>query len=255
MDIDWFTFTAQIVNFLVLVLLLRWLLYGRIVDAMKKREEKIANRLKEADRKRTDAEEKAGRYEEKTRALEEEREKALEEARRDAQEERRRLVEEAREEVDRRRAEWKEAYRRERDDIVSEVRRQAGRMGLEAARRTLSQLADADLEERMCDAFATRLRELDDERREDIARQLGDGRGELSFRSAFDVPEERRERLREMVRETFGNDAEMTFETSADLICGLELHAGGYSFGWNVKEFLDDLELELGRRIDSVTDG
>jgi hypothetical protein len=33
------------------------------------------------------------------------------------------------------------------------------------------------------------------------------------------------------------------------LICGLELDVGGYSFGWNVKDFLRDLEVEFSERL------
>jgi F-type H+-transporting ATPase subunit b len=244
MNIDWFTFTAQIVNFLVLVALLRWLLYGRIVRAMKKREEKIANRLEEANRTRADAEEEVKLYEEKTRTLDDQREELLEEARNDAREEHQRLLRESKEELDRKRAEWQEAYDREREDLLSDLRRQAGQLGLEAARRTLSQLAGADLEGQMCEAFAERMRRLGGEAREEIEKRL-ENEGEVSIRSAFAVPDERRERLRQALHETFRYDAKVSFEESTDLICGLELDIGGYSFDWDVREFLQDLELEF----------
>jgi len=51
MQIDWFTLIAQIVNFLILVWLLKHFLYDRMVDGMDKRREKISSRLKEADEK------------------------------------------------------------------------------------------------------------------------------------------------------------------------------------------------------------
>jgi vacuolar-type H+-ATPase subunit H len=98
MKIDWFTFAAQIVNFLVLVALLRWLLYDPIVRAMKKREEKIAGRLEEADRKREEAEEKVQEYEEKSRQLDQKRDELLKEARHEAHEEQQRLLKEAKQE-------------------------------------------------------------------------------------------------------------------------------------------------------------
>ena len=40
MQIDWFTLLAQIVNFLLLVWLLKHFLYGRVVRAMDEREAK-----------------------------------------------------------------------------------------------------------------------------------------------------------------------------------------------------------------------
>ena len=62
MLIDWFTVVAQIVNFLILVALLKHFLYGPLVRAIDAREERIAARLAEAERKRTGgrAESRAG---------------------------------------------------------------------------------------------------------------------------------------------------------------------------------------------------
>ena len=101
MHIDWFTFIAQIVNFLVLAGLLRWLLYGPIVRAMQQRQEKIASRLHEAQQKYAEAEAKGQQYEEKTREIEQQREELLREARQKAHQYRERLTEEAREDASR----------------------------------------------------------------------------------------------------------------------------------------------------------
>jgi len=41
MQIDWFTWIAQIINFLILVALLRYFLYGRIVKVIDERQKKL----------------------------------------------------------------------------------------------------------------------------------------------------------------------------------------------------------------------
>lgn len=250
MNIDWFTFVAQIVNFLVLVALLRWVLYGRIVRSMKQREDRIAGQLREADQKRAEAEAQAERYEEKTRDLERRREEMLQKARDEAQQERERLRREAREDVEHKRRQWEEAYRRQRRDLLDDLRRQVGRAAVETARRTLAQVADADLEARICETFAERIRQFDDAQRDQIARQMGNGRATVLVRTAFEVPDDRRRRLRDAIRESTGADVDVSFEQAKDLICGLELDIGGYRFGWNVQEFLGDLELEFDEQIE-----
>lgn len=249
MNIDWFTFAAQIINFLILVALLRWLLYGPIVRAMKRREDKIASRLEEADQKREEAEEKVQEYQEKSREIDQQREQILKEARHEAHEEHQRLLKEAKEEIDRRREQWQDALRREQEDFLAELRRQAGELGLHATRHTLSQLADAELEQRMCEAFVSRLEQLESEQREEILHHLGNGDAEVLVRSAFDVPDKQRQQLSETIRNSFDVDAEISFDRSDDMICGLELDVGGYNFGWNVKDFLRDLEAEFSQRL------
>jgi len=254
MNIDWFTFVAQIVNFLILVMLLRWLLYGPIVRAMQRREAGIASRLDEAEQRRREADEKAQQYERKNQEIDAKRQQLLDEAHREAQQESDRLRKDAREQVQSKRAEWLAAFEHEREELLAQSRRQAGRLATETTRRTLQQLADASLEEQMCAAFTSRLRELDDEKLEDVAAQLGNGQSDVLIRSTFDIPDQCRDRLRETVRDVFGKDARLSFETSPDLVCGFELDAGGYSFGWNVNEFLRALEHEFDERLTTVSE-
>ncbi len=84
MLIDWFTVIAQIVNFLVLVGLLKYFLFDRITKAMDEREQTIASALEKADETRKLAREEAERYRRMNDELEEGRRRILEEARNEA---------------------------------------------------------------------------------------------------------------------------------------------------------------------------
>ena len=62
MLINWFTVVAQIVNFLILVFLLKYFLYDRVIRAMDQREQRIQQRLQEAEEKKQEAEQEAEAY-------------------------------------------------------------------------------------------------------------------------------------------------------------------------------------------------
>ena len=62
MQIDWVTVIAQIINFLVLVFLLKRFLYVPIINAMDRRQQAIATSLEEAQQKSNVAESEALRY-------------------------------------------------------------------------------------------------------------------------------------------------------------------------------------------------
>src|SRR5574337_623421 len=81
MSIDWITVAAQIVNFLVLVWLLKRFLYRPILDGIDAREREIAERMGEAAQIRTAAEAAEADYEAQVASLRAGREGALEEAR------------------------------------------------------------------------------------------------------------------------------------------------------------------------------
>ena len=58
MLIDWFTVIAQIVNFLILVALLKHFLWGRLVRVIDDREQRVATQVAEAEKKNKTAEQK-----------------------------------------------------------------------------------------------------------------------------------------------------------------------------------------------------
>jgi len=251
MNIDWFTFFAQIVNFLVLVALLRWVLYDKVVNAMNEREEKIAERLKEADRKESEAQEEAQRYRELRSKLETEREQRIQEASNAAEEKKQELLKQAEEQIEHKREQWKESYLQKREEFLDDLRKQVGTAGLQAARHTLVQLANADLESAMYNSFINDLEEIDSSESQKIQEQIESDRSELQIRSAFEVPEEQQEKLQDAIQKCFNTDAPTTFSHEPELICGLDLNAGGFRMGWNVREYLSELELEFDKQLKS----
>ena len=102
MSVNWFTVAAQVVNFLILVWLLHRFLYGPIVAAMDRREQRIAERLQDAQRKSDAAAAEADAYRRQREELNAERDRLLAEARLEAETLRSTLIEAARAEMARR---------------------------------------------------------------------------------------------------------------------------------------------------------
>lgn len=75
--IDWFTVVAQIINFLILVALLKYFLYGRIVAAMTQRQEEISARWEEARQQREAAAKELEAARDRNRQLDQQREALL----------------------------------------------------------------------------------------------------------------------------------------------------------------------------------
>src|SRR5262249_16867757 len=73
MKIDWFTVIAQVINFLILVWLLKRFLYQPVLRSIDEREKKIANQLKEAEDREAAAEQAKTLMQEKLNAFERQR--------------------------------------------------------------------------------------------------------------------------------------------------------------------------------------
>jgi F-type H+-transporting ATPase subunit b len=245
MGFDWFTLIAQVVNFLVLVWLLKHFLYARIVQAMNDREAKIASRLEEAARKRAEAEREAELYRARNREFDAQRDEMLAAAKQDADALRERLMETTRLEVEAAQAQWLDSLQRERQALLEDVRDRLGTQVFALARHALKELANVDLEGRILDVFVERLQGLDPAEREAIAAAVRNSDHEVEVRTAFPVPPDVRESVSRSLRQQLDDGVSVRFTSAPELICGIELRADSHRLVWNLDSYLEGLEARV----------
>lgn len=247
---DWFTLIAQVVNFLVLVWLLKRFLYGRIVAAMNDRKATIEGRLEEAAQAQADAGREAELFRAKNREIDERREQILARAHEDAESVRRQSMEEARRETEAMQAEWLESLRRERQGLLQEVRERLGQQVFALARDMLQALADADLEGQIVKVFMAKLHALDPAEREAIVAAVRDSDGAVEIRTAFPMATDARDRVASLLRNELIDSLDVRFTTVPELICGIELRADSHRLVWNLDACLEDREARVFEVLD-----
>lgn len=239
MLIDWFTVGAQIVNFLVLVWLLKRFLYGPIIRAVDERESRIAASLAEAKAKEEQADEQRTRYQAKLDELEGTRESMLAHIRMEVDRNHSELMEKARASVRSLETEWQEQVDRERTEFLAELRRRAAAEILTMTRRVVADLASADAQRCTVEAFLEKVRALPDEARLKLAQ------GELCLRTEFALPEAEQARIQGALAEQLQLPVSLRFEQTARIGLGLELEGNGWRIGWNSERYLEALEEDV----------
>ena len=242
MLINWFTVIAQIVNFLILVFLLKYFLYDRIVKAMDEREQRIQLRLKEAEEKKQEAEQEARSYLEKNRDFDAKREEMLAQARKEADARRKELTREARLAVTKQRSVWLETIQRDKKSFVQDLRKMAGNQVYTIARKAFRDLADADVEERTINAFLVHLKGMSKKTREALATSIKESGNEMVVRSAFEIPAKMREKITGSLHREIADGIQVRYEATSDLIMGIELKTRGRKIAWSLQDYLDTLE-------------
>lgn len=248
MTIDWFTLVAQIVNFALLLVLLRVFLFRPIQRVMREREERIARAYAEAHEARTEAEARARDLEgerERFEAERRERQAALE---REVDRERDERLAAVSDEADEARAAWRAEFEHEREALGERVRTKAADVLRDALERGWRELADEDLEAHALKVFARRLADLDAGDRAALAE--GVRTGPVRFATAFETSEEQRAAVRTATRDAVavadgGADGPLdaaTFVRDPELLAGVRLRAGDRRVGWTLRAHLDDLE-------------
>jgi F-type H+-transporting ATPase subunit b len=242
MLIDWFTVAAQVLNFLILVWLLKHFLYKPILRAIDTREKRIAAVLADADAKKAEAQKDRDEFQHKNEEFDQQRAALLSKATDEAKAERERLLDEARKAADALSAKRQETLRNDAHNLNQAISRRTQQEVFAIARKTLTDLATTSLEERLGEVFTRRLREMDGPAKAVLAGALKTASEPALVRSAFDLPAEQRAAIQNALNETFSAEIRVRFETAPDLVSGIELTTNGQKVGWSIADYLTSLE-------------
>ncbi|MGO4853472.1 F0F1 ATP synthase subunit delta [Phaeovulum sp. W22_SRMD_FR3] len=245
MSVDWITIAAQIVNFLVLVWLLKRFLYRPILDGIDAREREIAEGMAKAGAAEAAAAAVEASYRAKAAALRAGQDSALAEARATASAERDRLLAEARAEQA---AEAASRAQRRADEARAYhdgLQQSGARALLALTRKALTDLAGTTLEAQMVRQALARLHEMAPDLQaiaRDETRRSGKVMAEVT--TATPLPEaETAQITRELTK--ILPDTALTFKTDPARGPGLSFACGGTQIDWTLESYMQGLEALL----------
>ncbi len=250
MLIDWFTVGAQAFNFLILVWLMKHFLYKPILHAIDAREKLIAKELADAAAKKSEAQKERDDFQHKNEDFDKERAALLSKATDDAKAEKSRLLDEARKAAADLSAKRQESIQKEAKSLSQAISRRTQQEVFAIARKALKDLSGASLEGQMTDAFTHRVRAIDASAKNALAEAFKSSSNAALVRSAFDLTPEQRAAIQKALNETFSADLHLTFETSPDLVSGIELTTSGQKVAWSIAEYLSTLEKSVAELLD-----
>ncbi|MDD4161370.1 MAG: F0F1 ATP synthase subunit delta [Methanothrix sp.] len=253
MQIDYFTIAAQVVNFALLVFLLKHFLYGPLLKLMDERENAIISRQKVAENAKREAQAEAQSYRKKKEELSAEHEELLIKAKEDAKEFRADMMKKARDEIEETKIDWQRDLQRQRDDFISDLRKYSGQQLYAISRRALKDLANEDLDQQIMIVFINRLKNLEEPERKTIRDFLKDSEQIITVRSAFKVPDDVQQKIKDVLSSHAEADVRVQFEMEDDLISGMVMSAKNVEIAWSIAGYLDSLEADFSRWLEKRT--
>ena len=244
---DWFTIFAQIVNFLILVALLKHFLYGRILRAIDSRESAIKARLAEAEENLHQAELEKQDFQKRLHELEDARDAMLSQSQQDADRKRLDLMKKAREEISALEDRWRADLERERTALFQDIRGRAAGEILFVVRRALHDLACCDLDQCAARVFLNKLAAMEVGTWKELAGQA------IVIRSASELPEEIQKKIEEILNAQAVMPLTIRFEKVSSLGWGVELRANGRKIAWSAEGYVDALEERLRDALEKKT--
>jgi F-type H+-transporting ATPase subunit b len=245
MKIDPFTLIAQIINFLILIALLRFFLYKRITNAMDEREQRIVDRINQAKQKKLEAEREAESYRIKNKELEEKQNEIITRAKEKANKLSKELTQKARKEVEERKRKWNETIQSQKKAFLSQLKQRAGQQIYSVAKRVIQDLADEELETQIIRTFIGRLRTLKAKEKNAIKNFSQKSREVILIESGFSIGKQLQNKIKKTMEEQIEEGIDLTFETTDKLVCGVEIKVPGMKLSWSIDSYLQRLEENL----------
>ncbi len=240
---DWFTFFAQIINFVILVYLLRRFLYRPINKVMDDRQRQLQERWDDAREQQEKAQQEAKKYQDQQAELEAQREELISQAKAEAEAKRQELRQAARAEIQQRREQWQQALQQEKESFYARSRQKLQEETIAICRRVLQDLADADLEQQAIALFLERLKEQSNDEKSELSNLKNGEIQEVVVWSRFELSSTQRQKIAlALERQNLTESNAIEFQTNPDLIFGIEARFGDYEVRWSVDNYLQNLD-------------
>jgi F-type H+-transporting ATPase subunit b len=249
MLIDWFTVAAQIVNFLVLIGLLKRFAYKPVLNAIDAREKRIVMQQNEAAAANAAAKSLGVELQKKTAAFDGDMAAMKARGSADIARDREQQMGLARQAAERLRGAEQAHLLEERRSLGDQVAHVAMDALFESLRKALTDLGGVSLDERIVEVFAERLRTLDDAGRNAFKAALAQVPA-AAVRSRFALSDAARRRLQDSFDAAMGSHSPLEFSTDPAAIGGIEVSAAGQTISWTVADYLTSLRQRLDVLLD-----
>jgi F-type H+-transporting ATPase subunit b len=242
MLIDWFTVIAQLLNFFILVWLMKRFLYKPILCAIDEREQRIVTELESADTKKSEAQKSVDEYNHKHREFEHQCSAISRITIDETAIECKRLLDEARNAAGALSSRQQEALRIENQSLEKNVSHRIKQEVFAITRKALSDLAGTILEDQMVDVFTRRLSELDAAEKNQLVSTLNTSHNTVIVCTAFYLSPEQNVSVVSAIKENLGAEVQVRFETSPELVSGIELTLNGQKIAWSITDYMTSFD-------------
>lgn len=242
MEINWFTVIAQIVNFLILVYLLKRFLYKPVLKAIDEREKKIAAQLEEAAAIEAEAKENKELFRQKNEDFDRQRIAKMNEVNEQIDLEKERLFEEVRKESAELRLKFAESFKQQEQEIKDKLVKRTKDAVFSIAGKTLADLANAELEERIVTVFIGKIEKLDGEERSKFVEALQENDKPIIIKSVFELSATSKQKLEEAIEKITERQNVYKYLLEPELVSGIEIMTKSFQMSWNIDSYLESLK-------------
>jgi F-type H+-transporting ATPase subunit b len=238
LELNWSTVVLEILNFLVLVWILKRFLYQPVLDVIARRRAGIEKTLADAEARHAEAVSLQEQYEGRLAEWNRERQQAREALSRELEAERSRKLAELHTDLEQEREKGRVAGAHRQADAMRRLEETALLQGTRFTTRLLQAASGPELEARLVDIAIKGLTELPAERVTSLRNSYGKPLEAIRVASAFPLADDQRQRLGQALANIAGEEIPQHYEQDSALLAGLRISIGAWVLGVNLQDEL-----------------
>ena len=238
MEFSWTTFLLEIINFLVLVWILKRFLFKPVMAVISQRQASIDAQFAESQRLNDESAELKEEYENRLANWEHQRQQARDELTREIDAERTSRLDLLMQSIEQEKKKAKVAESRQRMEAIRDSEHQALQQSAQFVTSLLSRASGPELESRLLDILLDDLSSLSHDNAANLLLQWGVLPEVIEVRSAYPIPEEKRQELEKALTSVSQLSIPVQYDEDPELIAGLFITIGAWCLRANIRDDL-----------------
>ncbi len=238
MELSWSTFVLEIINFVVLVWILKHFLYKPVLNVIASRQAGIEKSVADARALHAEAEKLQEQYEGRLADWDSERQQAREKLSREIDAERTRKMEELQNALQQEKEKARVGEEHRQADARRKIEETALQNGARFATRLLEQASGPDLEKRLVEMLLSDISQLPDEQISALRKLSGSTPENITVVSAFPLEDEQRQRIEQGLKTITAAEISTQYQQNSELVAGIEITVGDWVLAANIRDEL-----------------
>ena len=253
MNINWSTVFFQIINFWIIVWILKKYLFKPVLSSMDKREKMIQAKLKEAEDAKKNAEKEKQNLLNKIASLEQSKASILAEAYKKADMEYAVLLKSFNAEMTGKRKAFEEQVILEREFLRNSIKDLAGQTILKTLSDALQNLANTDIEKSVLENFILKLKSKNVEKLGELKKYYQKNKS-LGIYTSFDLDTKTKHLISSSIADVIDvKNIKTEFEKHHDIICGIEIVCPPLLISYGVNTYISEFKKNLDNGLAELT--
>ncbi len=245
MQLDWSTLVLEVINFLVLVWLLKHFFYKPVLGVIAQRKAAIDKTLSDAEARDKEAKNLQSTYQGRLEQWEKEKDGLRQDLTREMKAQRQRMTADLDRDLVKERERQDVLMQRRVAQLEGQADEKGRREGLQFTARLLERIASPELEARFVDIFLEDLGHLPKEQQEALRTASRSSHQRIRVTSAFPLTDSQRGTVAGAIKDVVQEEVAAAFQEDAALLGGIRINIGP----WTLRANLQDELAFFGERV------